>query len=374
MTHESILLVAGEESGDRLGAMLLRELRTLAPGLDAWGIGGRHLADAGATITIPLDEVNVVGFLEVVRNYRRLRATYHRLLDTVRSSPPRFAILIDFPGFNLRLARDLAVLGVPVLYYVAPQTWAWKEGRVAAMARTISQLVVLFPFEVEYFRQHGIPTLSFGHPLVSLPDRPIRSSEPATKTPAIAYFPGSRIQELRRHLPLVRGVIERIGTRGRHLIARAASVDRALLAREVAGLPVEILDPETALGQADVALVKVGTSTLNATLHAVPLVAFYRTSWITYILARTFIKLPTVTMPNILAGEQIVQEFIQGDATVEQLASAVERLLDDSQMASVLRSRLDAVARSLYQERTVERTARYVAERFGLIPRQAGGV
>lgn len=367
----SILVVAGEESGDRLGAMLLDELKKLAPTIASWGIGGSHLADAGLRVDIPLEEVNVVGFWEVVRNYRRLRSTYDRLLDSVRRDPPRFAILIDFPGFNLRLARDLASLGVPVLYYVAPQTWAWKEGRVAAMARTISRLVVLFPFEVDYFRRHGVPAVSFGHPLVKPLAAPKSEARSPEHIPTIAYFPGSRAQELRRHLPLVRGVIEGIGASARHVIARAESVAPDALRTGLSNLPIEIVDAGTALEQADLALVKVGTSTLNAALAGVPFVAFYRTSWATYLLARALVKLPTITMPNIIAGRKVIDEYIQGDATVEKLTGAVRELLDDRERRARLQNELAGIGEALAQPDTISRTALAIAEWFGLAPRQS---
>jgi lipid-A-disaccharide synthase len=364
-----VLVIAGEASGDRHGARLIAELSSRRPDLGFFGIGGDRMRAEGVEILVDASEMNVVGFLEVVKRYRFFRRVFERVVQLARDRRPAFAILVDYPGFNLRLARRLHELGVPVVYYIAPQVWAWKEGRVEGLRRYVDDLIVAFPFEVPYFARHGIGAHYFGHPLVDQlalfreQGSGVALREPNRRT--IAYLPGSRPEELRRHMPVISEVIGAMGPDYRHLIPLAPTLDRKMLDAFSGGARFEVIDSaHAALSVADAALVKSGTSTVEAALLGVPFAVLYKTSYLSYQIARRAIKVPYIAMVNLLAGRRIVREFVQEEVKAEELTGELRRLLDDPAYRAEVMGAITRVAEELGEPGAAARAAEYIAGRY----------
>ncbi|HVK40311.1 MAG TPA: lipid-A-disaccharide synthase [Candidatus Kapabacteria bacterium] len=365
--RRTIFVVAGEASGDMHAAELVRELRLRVPDLELIGIGSERLAAEGLESLVDASRMNVAGFLEVVRRYRFLRAAFARAVDLARTRRPALAILVDYPGFNLRLARELHTLGIPVAYYIAPQVWAWKEGRVAQLRRYVDELIVAFPFEVAWFAERGVTARFFGHPIV---DMLARQSAPASPRPAsrrstITYLPGSRSHEIVRHMPLLTAVMRRLGAQYHHVVPLAPTIERAELEPYLAQASFEIAtDAREALGRSDAALVKAGTSTIEAALAGVPFAAYYRTSRVSYEIARRFITVPWIAMVNILAGRGIVREFIQEQAEPEAMADELQRIVEDGAYRATMIAELVAVRTALGEPGAAARVAEFIVGRF----------
>lgn len=362
-----VLIIAGEASGDAHAASLIRELRLLAPQLRYWGIGGERLRAEGVELRYNAAEMSVVGFLEVARRYRFFRGVLESIADEAKRTRPRFAILVDYPGFNLRLARELRAAGIPVVYYIAPQVWAWKEGRVATLRANVDDLIVVFPFEIEYFLRHGITAHFFGHPLVdhlaSLP--PAVKGKPGERK-TIAYLPGSRPEEIRRHMPTIVQVIRLLGRGYRHVIPLATTLPKEVLEAYGGEAQFEIVGSvREALGGADAALVKSGTSTVETALYGVPFAVIYRTSPISYQIAKRAIKVPSIAMVNLLLGRPVVREFIQNDLQPVPVAEELRRLVDDPAYRSAVISGIEEVRAILGEIGAARRAAEYIARKYG---------
>lgn len=329
-----LLIVAGETSGDRHAAELLRALSARVE-IDAVGIGGEELRKAGCNLFHHVSSMHVTGFLEVVRRYPFFRRTLHQTAAEAIARNVDGAILVDYPGFNLRLADLLHARGIPVYYYIAPQTWAWKEKRVARLRRAVRRLIVILPFEVDYFRSHGIDAFYAGNPTTWKIHNEMES-RPSTihRTDArkiIAYLPGSRPNEIQRHLPIVVEVIRTLGESGyRHIIAKAPHLSDAEY--RSAGMDDDIettTDTLSLLRTADAGIIKSGTSTLEAAAVRLPFVTIYRTSTLSYLLGKTLALTTYLSMPNILSGQRVVPELLQDDCTPQRIIEELTSLFMD---------------------------------------------
>ncbi len=328
----SVLLLAGEASGDHHGAGVARALRARLPDVRMTGMGGPHMAAEGVELLAGLDQLAVMGFAEVVRHLRFFRDLERRvkgLLDQVD-----LVIPIDYPGFNLRIARAAHDRKLPVLYYISPQVWAWKAARALKLAEYADRVAVILPFEVELLEGAGAQVSFVGHPLLERPDTVADlesfcsrwSLDPSR--PILALLPGSRRQEIERHLDLFIAAAERVRRslpEVQPVIGRASSVSEGRLSG--AAIPV-VDDTRALLHNARVALVKSGTSTLETALEGTPFVVAYRTHPLTYLIARSVVRVEHVALANLVAGERVVPELLQGDATPERLASALLPLFD----------------------------------------------
>jgi lipid-A-disaccharide synthase len=316
---------------------------------------------AGVRAVVDSAKLAVVGLVEVVLHLPRIYGEYRKLLSEATRDPPDLAILTDSPDFHLRLARQLKKLGVPVVYLVAPQVWAWRKGRLPLMRRTIDRLLCIFPFEQDFFESHGIAATYIGHPLTKLV-RPSAGRDELRKkyrtpdeTPLIALLPGSRKGEVWRHLP--------------DLIETAAILRETTGARFVLGLPggfgartdlttfkerfsrnaIQVFEGETwdILASADLALTASGTVTIEASLLRTPMIAFYRVNRLSWWMGKFLVRVPFFSMVNLIAGRRVVAEFIQGDMTPRRLATEAERLLADKAARETMKRDLDDVARKL---------------------------
>ncbi|MEM7417398.1 MAG: lipid-A-disaccharide synthase [Gemmatimonadota bacterium] len=335
----SILVLAGEPSGDAHAAAVMRAYTRRHPSTGWSGMGGPAMADAGAELIATLDRLAVMGFAEVVPRlpyFLRLRRRVERILEEDR---PDAVLLVDYPGFNLRIAESAHRRGIPVVYYIAPQVWAWKKGRAARLSQTADRIAVILPFEVEHFTEHGGRATYVGHPLLDRDDH-VDSREAFldrwgldVDRRILALLPGSRGQEIDRHLTLFAEAAQRVIDRRPDVLpvfSRAPSV--SAIPFHATGFPV-VEDTWALQRHACAALVKSGTGTLETALEGTPLVVAYRTSGLTAAIGRRVVDVEHIGLPNLVAGRRIVPEFIQEDATPESLADAVIPLLEDGSTA-----------------------------------------
>jgi lipid-A-disaccharide synthase len=350
-----LLLSCGEASGDLYAGALTRELRTLEPSLQIAGMGGPHFAEAGGDVLVDYRGAAVTGFVDPLRKLPTLIKARRHLVDIARTTRPDALIVIDFSGFNLRLASQIKALGVPIIFYISPQVWAWRSGRIDAIKRLAERVLVIFPFEEDLYRRRGIPVEFVGHPLVDLahataPRHAFLSRHHlAPASPTVAVLPGSRAGEVRRILPgllaatrIIRGRVPGV----QFVVARAPRLDDALFgASELreAGTVVVEGDTDTVLAASDVALTASGTATVQAALHDTPMVVVYRLPSVTYRLGLPFVKIDTYAMVNIIAGERLVPELIQEQFTPQAVADEAVSMLTDVARTASIRAGLTAV-------------------------------
>jgi lipid-A-disaccharide synthase len=377
-----LLLSCGEPSGDLYGGELLRHLRALEPGLTVMGLGGDHVQSQGAHLVAHVRELAVVGLLEVVRHLRRLRGIFGRLLAEVDRERPDVAVLVDYPDFNLRLARELKRRGIPVVYYISPQVWAWRRGRIRTIRETVTRMLVIFPFEERLYQEQHVPVTFVGHPLVDLvgpaPDRHdlLEGLGLRPEATVVSLLPGSRPQEVAHNLPpLVGAAAEMIRRRPdlRFLLAVAPALDRTAVRAPFGPLPVTAVQGQTmaALEAARVAVVASGTATVEAALLGTPMVVVYRVSPATYVLGRPFVRVPHFAMVNLIAEKRVVPELIQGDFTPDRVARETLSLLDDSSRLKEMRDHLLTVRRRLGEPGASARAAAAVAREWGVPHKKA---
>lgn len=374
-TLPRLLISCGEPSGDLYGGELLRHLRPRLPGVEAFGLGGDHLLAEQATLHGHVRDLAVVGIVEVLRHLGKLRRVFRGVLAEVDRRPPDLAVLVDYPSFNLRLARELKRRGVPVVYYVSPQIWAWKGWRIREIRRNVAHMLVLFPFEQAIYERAGVPVTFVGHPLVDLvrpaPDRAafLRGAGLDPSRPVIAVLPGSRPTEVRHNLPALAGGLRLMAARRpdlQFLVAVAPSLDPGLLRALLGPTRAALVAGQThaALGAATLALVASGTATVEAALLGTPMVVVYRVSPLTYVLGRPMVRVPHVAMANLIAGHEVVRELIQGDFTRESVAREALALLEDAACLARVREELDKVRQRLGAPGASERAAQAVLKYF----------
>jgi lipid-A-disaccharide synthase len=417
-----LLVVAGEASGDLHGARLLGELRQLVPALSAFGMGGGELRAAGLRAVADSAEVAVVGVVEVLRVLPRVRQVFAALLAEVDRRRPAAALLIDFPDFNLRLARRLKQRGIPVIYYVSPQVWAWRRGRVRTIARRVDEMLVLFPFEVDFYRRSRVTAVHVGHPLVdevpqlrgvwdgAPPAAPASAAEGAVASAAegapasaaetgppsraageeapwrLALLPGSRRGEVELLLPVMLGAVARLDAVHPVEVAliRAPTIPQQMLTDLIVRCRREDLAPGAApsVGSADsprivsvdrfaaiaashLALCASGTATLEVGLLGTPMVVLYKLSPWSYVLAKLLVHLPNFALVNLVLGREVVPELLQGEAEPGPIAAAALRLLTDAAARARVRAGLAEVRSRLGEGGASRRAAVQVAAFLG---------
>ena len=351
-----VLLSCGEASGDLYAAELFREIRALEPNSRAFGLGGQRLAQAGAELLVDLREISVIGLVEVLSKLPALRKAQATLVAAAYERKPDVAVLIDFSGFNLRLASRLKVMGIPVVYYVSPQVWAWRRGRLRSIREHVDRMLVILPFEEAFYRDAGIPATFVGHPLVDL----VRSREDRDsffrrlgldeKGPLVTLMPGSRPRELELHLPVMARAIEKMKGRDPRLqfvLVKAPTVEestiQAGLGRVLASVRVLSESGYDALTHSQAAIIASGTATVEAALCETPMVVVYRVGGLSYRLGKPLVRVPFYAMVNLIAQRPVVPELIQDDMTAHRVASETLRLLEDPEAAELMRRDLREV-------------------------------
>jgi len=352
-----LLLSCGEASGDLYAGALIRALLSIDPSLAISGLGGPRFAAAGGRLVDDYRELSVTGLTEWIPKLPRLLAARRRLVAAAEAERPDVLVLIDFSGFNFRLAPAVRKLGVPVIYYISPQIWASRPGRLATMRAIADRVLVIFPFEAPIYEKAGIPVEFVGHPLIDLAkpsaarDPFLRGLKLSPSAPTVAILPGSRPNEVSRILPdlaAAAGLIRREIPSAQFIVARAPHLDDRLfdaVRQNAAGASFSIVDGETdtVLAAADVALTASGTATVQAALHDAPMVIVYRMAPLSYQLARRVVTLGTIGMVNLIAGETIAPEFVQDAFTPEAVAREAISMLTDRDRAAKIRASLASV-------------------------------
>lgn len=372
MNRRDLLVVAGEASGDQHAARMLRALRAARPDLRAFGLGSDELRAAGTELLADSREISVVGITEALSVLPRARRILKRLIAEAERRRPAAAVLVDFPEFNLRLARHLKWLGIPVVYYVSPQIWAWRRWRVRTIAECVDRMLVLFPFESRFYQGQHVQVVHVGHPLVDdVPEIPQAwDAVPAGAIPdvaRVALLPGSRPSEVEALLPLQLDALRLLARRRRveATLVRAPSIALDRLQRHLAGhsdLAVEIVTENRLERIADshLALCASGTATLEVGLLRTPLIMLYRLHAWTWRLARLLVRVPHASLVNLVLEEPAVPELLQAEASAENLASVAERLLADRAAVDRMRGALSGLRGRLGRPGASERAAREV--------------
>ena len=373
------MIVAGERSGDIYGAELAHALRERLPNPELFGGGGEAMRRAGVDTVVDAHQLTMIGITEVIGGLPRAYRAFHALLAEADKRRPQLAVLIDFPDFNLRLAKQLKKRGIWVVYFVSPQVWAWRKGRLRQLKARVDEMLCILDFEEAIYRRAGIPVQYVGHPLVDLVQPRLTREqffneiglEPATAT--VALLPGSRAKEVSHILPTMLEVAHRLALarKAQFVVAVAPTLDtqwmeKALLERSTGQATVRAATHLThdALHHCDVAIVASGTATLEAALCERPMVVVYRVSPLTWLLGRALVNVPFYSMVNILAGKQVVPELIQSDFTAAKVAGQVEYLLDHSQACEEIAQELRALKGRLGPGGAVGRAADAVVGRI----------
>ena len=372
MHPKSILISAGEASGDYYAALLIGELRQKWPDCRFFGCAGPGLREIGVTPVIRSEDLAVVGLVEVIGHLPRIWMRFRQLIAAAALEKPDLAILTDSSGFHFRVAPKLKSLGIPVVYLVAPQVWAWRKGRVKKMPAMIDRLLCIFPFEEDFFRRHHVPVSYIGHPLT----RRIRPS--CTKEeffrkhnlpddrPLVAVLPGSRRSEVLRHIPPLVEAAELISREqeASFLLPASRNCGAAFFERPLRGSRIQAIEGEAwdAMAHCDVALAASGTVTVEAALLGAPLVTFYKVTGLTWAIGKFLVDVPFFSMVNLIAEKPVVAELIQDDMTGDSIAVEALRILRDNTVREKMKAELAIVAGRLAGEDKIDPMVRAAQE------------
>lgn len=355
-----IMIVAGEASGDIYGADLVREANRLDPELHFVGIGGQRMREAGVETLVDSADMAVVGLVEVLKHFDVISAAFLKLKKILREDPPALLILIDYPGFNLRLAKVARRAGVKVLYYISPQIWAWRQGRVKKIARLVDHMAVILPFEAAFYERAGLPVTFVGHPLLDMVQVSMNREQAAAgfgldpSRKIVGLFPGSRTNEIERLLPVIIDSARLLKDRFPDIqfaVPVASTLNQDDLEHQflAAGLDVTFTHERIhdLIRACDAVISVSGTVTLEVALIGTPMVIIYKLSPLTYLLAKRLVKIEHIGLCNIIAGETVVRELIQHEANPGMISAEIEKILGNVQYADEIKQKLSAVRSQL---------------------------
>jgi lipid-A-disaccharide synthase len=370
--RDEIIMVAGEASGDLHGSNVIRELRSMKPGIHIYGVGGDQMKGEGMQLMYHINELSFMGFSDVLRNLSVIRSLERTLKSLIQLKKPRLIVLIDFPGLNLRLARHAHAAGVPVLYYIAPQVWAWGKGRIKKIRDTVDHLFVIIPFEEKLFRDAGVKTEFVGHPILDLME--VTSERESFygshnldyERKILALFPGSRSKEIVNHIGVMAQAA--LELEARYNMQPVIGVSQNLSTEYVRSqLPdgakeIPLIQGATynLMRHAAFAFVKSGTTTLEATCFQTPMVVLYKTSKINYLIGKMIVNLKHFSLVNILADAEIVRELSQNQVTVRNLVAEAENMLMDPQKYTDMRQKLGEIKAMLGERGASRRVAEHI--------------
>jgi lipid-A-disaccharide synthase len=346
-----ILISAGEASGEMYGAQLIAALRRRDPSLEFFGVGGDSMRAAGCDTVVEAKDLAVVGISEIVSHLPKIYSLFHKLIREAKQRRPGLAIVIDSPAFNWRVARQMRKRGIPVVYYVCPQFWAWRQGRVRLLRKYVNKALVIFPFEEKFYRDRGVDATFVGHPLADLSLPPGNREAYAASyqldfaKPWITLMPGSRMKEVRMNLPTILDSASKLGRGYEFLLPVAPTLNRGFVESLIGGrVPIRLVsDALPALAHSRAGIVASGTATVEAAMMGTPFVMVYRVSSLTYFLGRPRVKVPYFAMVNLIAGREIVPELVQQDFTAEKVVARLGEILPDGQAREQMIEGLAAV-------------------------------
>jgi len=355
-----IIIIAGEDSGDLHGALLVQALKQLKPELTFSGLGGQKMQASGVNLYQDFTKMAVVGFVEVLKHYPEFKKIFDFILNKIKTVKPVAVILIDYPGFNLRIAKKLKNIDTKVIYYISPQVWAWKKNRVYIIKEYVDRMLVLFKFEKDFYAKYGIDVDFVGHPLIDTVKVESSRNKVLTKVDlqdyktTIGLLPGSRQKEIERHLPVMlqtAEILQKEFPMLQFLLIKAPSISRSTLLEmtEKIKLRIPIIEDNIydAIGACDLCLVTSGTATLETAILEKPMVVMYKTSWITWMLAKMVVKIPHISLVNVVAQKEVVPEFIQNRATDQALADALKKIFTNEIRIATMKDQLREITESL---------------------------
>ncbi|KKN17240.1 hypothetical protein LCGC14_0967860 [marine sediment metagenome] len=343
---DSILIIAGENSGEKYGADLVHQFKKLHPSLSFFGIGGKHMEREGVNLLFPVEELAVVGVFEIISHLPRIKKIFNKIKREIKRQKPSAAVLIDSPDFNLRLAKKLKKLSIPVLYYISPTVWAWRKGRLKTIKKTVDKMMLIFPFEEKIYEDYGIPAVYVGHPLKERVKTSLTKNEFLEKhglsgqKKLISLLPGSRRSELKYHIPVLAEAMDRIKSEWdtQFVLLLAENLEKnfllSLIPPWLKGLKILSEDHYEAIASSDLVLSACGTANLEAALLETPLVSFYRISPLTYFFGHRLATIKNFSIVNILAGERIIPELIQRDFTPQNIFEEIKKIFDSEEQRS----------------------------------------
>ena len=362
-----LCVVTGEASGDLHSASVIAQLRRLLPAIDVFGVGGSKLQSEGVRIIQPIDQMSVVGLFNVLRHIPMFRRIFAKVITAIATERPDAVLLVDFPEFNLRVARQCRKLGIPVIYFISPQLWAWRRGRIREIRRNVDLMLVIFPFEERFYREHSVNAWYVGHPLVDQLEGVRRKGLPwsSSRPPRIVLLPGSRASEVGTLLPpMLDAIADLRRERELHVeLLQAPTISDHQLREAMGGRGGDIritTDIRGALATADLAIAASGTVTLECAIVGVPVIVVYRLGALTYPLARRLVRIPHFSLVNIVAGRMVVPELLQGDARGPKIAEEAVKLLAPKRHAEVIAD-LDEVRHQLGAGGAARRAAEKIA-------------
>jgi lipid-A-disaccharide synthase len=332
----SILISAGEASGDMYGAQLIEAMRRREPGLEFFGVGGERMRAAGCEAAVDAKDLAVVGITEILSHLPRIYGLFGKLIKEAARRRPDLAIVIDSPAFNWRVARQMHKHGIPVVYYVCPQFWAWRQGRVKLLRKYVTKALVIFPFEEKFYRDRGVNATFVGHPLADLAHPAIERGDYAARHQLdpekhwITLMPGSRRKEVRMNLPVILDAASQFGQAFEFLLPVAPTLDRDFLQKQIGIQSITLVsDSLPALWHSRAGIIASGTATVEAAMMFTPFVMVYRVSPLTYALGRPRVKVPHFAMVNLIAGEEVVPELVQSAFTAQNVVARLNEILPD---------------------------------------------
>ncbi|OGG97002.1 MAG: lipid-A-disaccharide synthase [Candidatus Lambdaproteobacteria bacterium RIFOXYD2_FULL_50_16] len=368
-----LMIIAGEASGDLHAGHVIAELNRINPDIEKYGTGGQLLEAAGVELYYRVEDLAVIGFKEVLKRYGYYKGIFDRMVALLDKRRPDAVFLVDYAGFNLRFAKEAKKRGIKVLFYIAPQVWAWKKNRIKTIRAYVDELIVLFPFEVEFFKKEGMACHCFGHPLLdiakpSLDKETYRAQlDPSPPDRLIALLPGSRQNEVAKHLPLLLDVAERlqqIEPDLQFIYPLAPTIPRAQVEEQVAlaKAGIHLVEGETynAVAASDFALVASGTASLETAILQTPLLIFYKVTQTTWMIGRYLLGIKSVGLPNIVLGETLVPELIQADSNPAQMATEVIKIINNKQLMANQRRNLARLRQCLGETGAYPATAQFL--------------
>lgn len=378
MGSRRVVIVAGESSGDLYGAKLVEAMSTLSPQIEFYGIGGSEMERKGVHLIFSSAELAVVGITEVLEKIGHIWRAWRQMKRFIKDSKPHLAVLIDYPGFNLRLAKVFNDNAVPVLYYVSPQVWAWRPGRIKKIAKRVAKMAVILPFEASLYQKEGVDVEFVGHPLLDILDEGLSREEARRRlgVPAdallIGLLPGSRGREVKVLLPSLLGTADILAKdfpSSRFMIPLASTIGRDMVQGIIGRrqIPLEIVEGRTfeVMKAADLLLVVSGTATLEGAIAGVPMVIIYRLSPITYLIGRMLVKVRCIGLANIVVGRRVVPELIQGDVNPQRIALEAKKILKDHAKREEIKDEFKLITDKLGGKGASQRVARIALQMIG---------
>lgn len=377
MRRKKILIIAGEASGDLHAAHLVKSLKSLDPHIEVFGAGGKQMEEAGVEIIYDIVELAVVGFIEVIKHFHTFKYVLEKLLILLETRKPDVVILVDYPGFNMRFAKYVKEKNIPIVYYISPQVWAWGQNRIAEIKKLVDKMIVIFGFEEGLYKQAGVKVSFIGHPFLDIvhsdwkKEETIKHLRLKHHSVKIALLPGSRQKEVERHLPEMLKACELIRAKlpeAEFILSRRKELGNSTYNKIISGSKIKPHSlenrPYEIMEISDLVIVSSGSATLETAIMEKPMVIIYKTSFLTWFLARNLIKIPDIGLVNIVAGKRIVPELIQFKATAKNIAAISLDILNNKEKRQDIKDGLRKLKGKLGEKGAASRAAHLIIQKF----------